>query len=62
MIKPVIGRPPAIVEIAVQLLKAEPGAFMGPWCVVIGVAVQWVVKIRFMALYQGSLASSGPHI
>ncbi|KAG8975677.1 hypothetical protein FRC05_005195 [Tulasnella sp. 425] len=31
MIKPVIGRPPAIVEIAVQLLKAEPGAFMGPW-------------------------------
>ncbi|KAG9041655.1 hypothetical protein FS837_011929 [Tulasnella sp. UAMH 9824] len=31
MIKPVIGRPPEIVDIAVQHLQAHPEGFMGPW-------------------------------
>lgn len=31
MVKPVIGRPPEIVDIGVKYLEAEPGEFMGPW-------------------------------
>lgn len=36
MIKPVIGRPPEIIEIGVQHLKADPEGFLGPWFVDLG--------------------------